>query len=293
MAETTIEKSDIMEIVQITEENMESFLPLLGEDLTEDLKRVYFGGIGVIDDDENPLGAWIYELLNAESCADIEGRICFSQYEKEEIFDLLRQYFTENTIEEEGIGTSSYVLKEEASAKKFAESGFSMEKKEGEALRITLGEMTSLPIAAKKKLPDYVSSVENLTLQQFRNAVKAILFKGHKGVMEDIAYLPMNWFDTDVSACIISEDKVPGMFLVRRTPSGTLIPALLFAYGPEFKKNLLLMLNYSIHKALEMYPPETNALIIRKDAGTKALSGKLFPDRSGDEVYFGTNRENA
>ncbi len=271
---------------------MESFLPLLGEDLAEDLKRVYYGGIGVVDDASLPLGVWVYELLNADNDTDIEGRICFSKNEKQEMFNLLREYYTENTLEEEEITRSSYLLKEEASAKMFAESGFSMEKKQGEALCVTLGEITALGLAAKKKLPGYVSSIGNLTLQQFRDAVKAILFKGHKGVMDDIAYLPKSWFDAEISSCIRSGEKIPGLFLVRRTPSGTLIPALLFAYGPEFKKNLLLLLHYAIQKAVELYPPETNVLVIRKDDGTRALAGKLLPNKSGEELFFGTREEN-
>ncbi len=280
-----------MEIVEISEENMDRFLALLGEDLSEDVKRVYFGGIGVLDDADRPLGALIYELLNADSDDDIEGKICFAASEKQEIFETLRNYYAETVVEEEEISKSSYELTEEASAKKFAESGFSFEKKQSETLRITLGELAGCEIASKKKLPDYVTGIENLSLAHYRDAVKAILFKDHKGVMEDIAYLPMSWFDGSVSSCIISGDKVPGLFLVRRTPSGTLIPALLFAYGPEFKKNLIYLMKYSVQKAIENYPPETNVLIIRKDVGTKALAEKIFPGKSGEEHYFGEERK--
>ena len=36
-----------MDIIDIEEDNLDDFLSYLGEDLTDDLKRVYFNGIGV------------------------------------------------------------------------------------------------------------------------------------------------------------------------------------------------------------------------------------------------------
>ena len=36
------------------------------------------------------------------------------------------------------------------------------------------------------------------------NAVKAVLFKERKGLLEDLAYLPKDWFDPNISACSVS-----------------------------------------------------------------------------------------
>lgn len=280
-----------MEVVEISDENLDSFLSLLGEDLAEDVKRVYYGGIGALDDSDKPLGAFIYELLNSDNDDDVEGRILFAEYEKQEVFDELRDYYSENTVEDEEITLSSYELEEEETANAFVKAGFSSEKKESDTLLVTLEEIQKLELAAAKKLPGYVNSIDQLSLQDYREAVKQILFKGHKGVMDDIAYLPMDWFECGISSCVISGDKVKGLFLIRKTPSGALIPALLFAYGPEFKKNLIYLIKYTIQKALKKYPPETKVFIIKKDAGTKALAQKLLPGKTGTQVFFGTREE--
>ncbi|MBQ7677940.1 MAG: hypothetical protein IJT32_06875, partial [Lachnospiraceae bacterium] len=80
-------------------------------------------------------------------------------------------------------------------------------------------------------------------------------------------------------------------FLVRRTPSGTLIPALLFAYGPEFQKNLGYMIRYSIMQALKSYPPKTVVMIPRITAAAKALTDKLLPNETGTEIFYGRRKE--
>ena len=117
------------------------------------------------------------------------------------------------------------------------------------------------------------------------------MFNGKKGLLEDLAYLPMNWFDGRVSACAISGDKAPGLFLIRRTPSGILIPVLYFAYGSDSKKYLLYMLQYAIQTALQCYPPETPVMILRRTSSIKALSANLFPGHKGDEVFSGIRKE--
>ncbi|MBQ9549744.1 MAG: hypothetical protein IJU87_02930 [Lachnospiraceae bacterium] len=133
--------------------------------------------------------------------------------------------------------------------------GFSMGKKTDECLSITLGEIAETELGKKKKLPEHIGNIGDLSVLQFRDAVKQIMFKGHMGILEDIPYLPKSWFDNSISACVCSGGRIPGLFLIRKTPSGILIPVLFFAYGPESNKDLLYMIRYSVQKALELYPP--------------------------------------
>ena len=280
-----------MEVSGISNDNIESFLPLLGEDVSDDLKRVYFRGIGVTDDNDRAAGAVVYELIDSESGDDTKSRIFLAKYKSREAGDLLQQYYTENAVSDEEIALSTYELPEEAEAAVFTDAGFSAGKKESDEIRVTLKEIAGLDIAKKRNLPDYIGSLESLSVLQYREAVKRILFKGKKGIAEDLAYLPKNWFDEKVSACSISDDNADGLFLVRRTPSGVLLPVLLYAYGLDFKKKLLYMLSQAAACALDLYPPETQVLISRKNPETMALVSKLLPKTGGYEIFYGSRKE--
>lgn len=280
-----------MDIIEISEENMDAFLPLLGEDLSEDLKRVYYSGIGALDEGGQAAGAFVYELLNAESGEDIRGRICLMKAENKEVADSLMAYYSRTCVKEGGIIESFYELESGEDAKTLAESGFSMEKKEADTIAITLKELKETIFGEKKTLPEYVATIEDLSVLQFRDAAKKMMAKGHKGILEDMPFLPKNWFDNKVSSCILSEEKIPGLFLIRRAPSGTLIPVLLAAYGKMFQKNLMHMIRHSVQAALELYPPETPIQISKKNAAARGLTDTLFPGRTGEEIFFGTRRE--
>ena len=280
-----------MNIMEISEENLEDFLPLLGEDMSEDVKRVYYNGIGAVNEDGKAVGAFVYELLNAESEEDTKGRICFFKSESEEVLNGIGDYYDENCAEEEDVVETFYEFESEENAKLLEEIGFSLGKKESDTISITLGEISKTELGNKKNIPSYVGNIEELSILQFRDAVKQILFKGHTGVYADIPYLPKNWFDNSVSACISSGGKNPGLFLIRRNPSGVLIPVLFFAYGPEYQKNLIYMMRYSVQQALALYPPDTVVKIKRSSAAARALTGKLLPGRSGMEIFFGERRE--
>lgn len=280
-----------MDIIEISEENVEAFLPVLGEDLSEDVKRIYYNGIGATDEGGQPVGAFVYELVDAESEENTKSRICLARFGNAEVSGTLTDYYSRTATEENEVVESFYELAEESEAQALAGIGFSMEKKEDEILTITLEELNETSLGKKTRIPDHVGDIEDLSILQFRDAVKQILFKGHKGIMEDLPFLPKSWFDNKVSACVSSGDKTPGLFLVRRTPSGVLIPALLFAYGPEYQKNLVHMIRHSLQQALEIYPPETTVRISRKNAATRALTDKLLQGRLGAQIFFGTRKE--
>ena len=280
-----------MDVIEISEDNLETFLPLLGEDLSEDVKRVYYSGIGVVGQGGSAAGALVYDLLNSESEEDNRSRICLAKSESKEILDSLQDYYRNTSVTEDETVESFYELKDEADAKGLSEKGFSLEKREDDAINVTLRELAGTDLGKPRKLPEHVGSLEDLSVIDFRTAMKQILFKGHKGILEDIAYLPQNWFENSVSACLSSGGRNPGLFLIRKTPSGLLIPVLLFAYGPECKKDLLYMLRYSLQQALQKYPPETIVRISRKNTPTKALTDKLLPAMSGEEIFFGMRKE--
>ncbi len=280
-----------METVEITENNLESFLPILGEDLSDDTKRLFFRGIGLTDENGNALGAMVLELLHGDNDEEDKGsRICFLNSGSKEGFDAINSFYRNNTVVEEEIRESTYELPEERETEALTRVGFSCEKKESATIVLTLGELSNSKFA-RAKTPKHIKSIEQLTILQYRTAIKRILFKGHKGILDDIAYLPLNWFDSRISSCVISDNHAAGLFLIRRTPTGVLIPVLYCAFGSNSRKNLIYMLRHSLKKALLYYPPETQVMIIRKNKHIRALADKLFPGHRGMEVFSGMRKE--
>jgi len=280
-----------MDIVEISEENLEDFHPLLGEDLTEDLKRIFYNGIGAVDEKGQAAGVFVYELYNSESEEDTKSRICLVKAGDSETADNLKDYYSNTSVKADEIVESFFKLAEEAGAKSLKEAGFSLEKKEDDTLEITIGELAETTIGKPKRIPEHVTNIEVLSVLQFRDAVKKVLFKGHNGIIEDIPYLPKTWFDNDISACVSSGGSVSGLFLIRRTPSGVLVPVLFFSCGAESNKNLLHMLRYSLKQAMQLYPPETVVRIHRRSTSIKALTDNILPGRAGKEIFFGVRKE--
>ena len=281
----------LMETVRISAENKEAFAGLLGEDLAEYTGRSCYGGIGVLDQAKNAVGVMLYELLNLESVEDTQGNICFAYAQDTEAIEAMLKEYTDHIVPEKDIAETLYELENEDKAKIFPENGFSFGEGESNTLELTLGDLKDHKLARSSKLPGYIKSTGSLSLIQYRKAINNVLLKGHKGAFEDMAYLPLRWFDTEISSCSVSGDKANGLFLIRRNPSGALIPALLFAYGPDFQKDLLYMINYSLRRAIDVCPPDTPLLIRMKNKSTRALAHKLLPDHVGKKVFVGNRIE--
>ena len=109
--------------------------------------------------------------------------------------------------------------------------------------------------------------------------------------MEDLGYLPMSWFECNVSSCSMADDKVDGVLLIRRLPSQTLEPCLFTAFGIDYQKNLGIIMLSSVQKVVEQYPEDTKVVIRRHSKDVKKLTDKLFPGKKGEEVYIGKRAE--
>ncbi len=280
-----------MEVFEISSDNAEDYLSYLGEDIVEDMKRVYYRGIGVKNDDDEAMGAVIFELKDSESDRDTKSSIVFMKSDSDEIMSAMNDYYRSEAVSEEEIAESFYEFSDEQSADKCSSMGFSKGEKESDYVRLTLEKVAGTDLAKGRKYPDYIVGISELSVMQYRSAIKDFLFRGQKGIVEDLAYLPMTWYDRDISSCSISDGKVDGLFLVRATPSGVLIPVFYYAYGQDYVKTLIFMLIRSIQKAFEKYPPETPVWICRSKKATKDLLSKVAPGTMGEHVFFGERAE--
>ena len=280
-----------MNSVAITEENARDFEDLMGKRLCEDMGREFFRGLGLTDEDNDDsyVGAMVYELKNTESESDTESEIHFVSPDA----DIARQLFDEYdfAVSDEDIKLTRFETGDENLVEVLEEMGFSVEKTESRQLVIGMEKLLDLPGLKKLRLPKHIVSLKDISVIQYRTMIKTCYFKGHGGAMQDLPYLAKSWFEEELSACSMSDGKVDGMLLVRETGENILQVVLYAAFGPEYKKNLPLMMIYSAKKALQLYPPETKIIIGRRNETVTALTDRIFPGCHGEEVYVGEREE--
>jgi hypothetical protein len=114
---------------------------------------------------------------------------------------------------------------------------------------------------------------------------------GRYGVCDDLSYLPMSYFDLEVSSYFEKNDEIQGMQLYHRTPSGNLEIKLLIAWGKDFKKIFAKLFKRTLISAIEIYPDDTKVILNRHNEAAILLTEKLFPRSLGCPVYTGERKE--
>ena len=277
-----------MDIIQVTGENAEDYYDYLGPDLSEDMSRSFFRGLAAVDD-AGCHGILIYELLGVDD-GDVRSRICLLTADNDEIKGRLIDEYTEAASEEK-VKKSFYETPEEDMASFFEKVGFSNESVESKALSFTVADLAKLPFHSKGRFPNYIKSLKDTSIIQYRNFVKRVIVKGEKGGVDDLAYLPISWFEREASSCSVSDDKIDGIFLIRKMPSGEIRPQLYIAFGPNSVKTLGFMLANSVNYVVEHYPPDTKVVVYRRNKAVMAMTQKLLPGYKGEDIFVGNRIE--
>ena len=280
-----------MELIEINDENAEEFAEFINEDMQEDLARTFFRGIGAKDDAGDTKGAIVYELKGSESENDTLSRVHMFEAADEETKKLIMEEY-KNQISDEDVTESFYESSEAGFANDLKSCGFSMQESESLDIIVSLNDIRKILSALNiKKMPSHIMSLSKASVMQYRGFIKNCLFKGQKGLLEDLAYLPMKWFEREFSSIAVTDDKVDGALLVRKLPSGMLYVGLYVAFGPDYKKNLALLMANSAQKIVELYPDGTQVLIRRHNDTVRKLSDRIFAGIKGATVFKGERAE--
>jgi hypothetical protein len=280
-----------VKLIEIDDDNVEEFSAFIDEDLQEQLNREFFRGIGAVDPSDTPVGALVYELKNLESEEDTKSRIRLLKAQSEEIENEILTEYAE-AIKEDEVTESFYESPDDSLAEYLKANGFSLTRGEGMDLVITVDQIRSLTNILKgRSTPTYIKSLSEISALQFRTFVKECLFKGEKGLVEDLAYIPKSWFEQEVSTCVVTDDKVNGSLLIRRSAGGDLYAMLLTAFGADYQRNLALMMSFCANRVMELYPEDTKIVIRRHNSKVQKLTEKLFASSKGAEMYSGTRKE--
>ena len=279
-----------MEPVKITAENAADFSDLIDADVKCNIGRSFFKGLGVFHDDGKPAGAMVYELLNYDSESDTRIRIHSFAAADDAAAELLMSGY-DNAVSKDGAAESLYETGDERINAIFGSHGFNTERTESPDIVITVGELNKAMAAFMKKLPGYIHDMSGTSPLEYRDFLKKCLINGIYGQLEDLGYLPLSWFEREISSCSVSEEKLDGVLLIRKLPSQVLVPCLFTAFGIDFQKHLWFILCNSAKRVAETYPEETKVLIRRRNTSVKQLTDKLFPGKKGEEVYVGKRTE--
>ncbi len=279
-----------MEYIEITSDNAEDFAAFIDEDMCDNLDRTFFRGLGAVDDSGTAVGALVYELKDSESEEDTKSRVRVLAGSDDVKEELMTRY-TEDIYDEEVI-ESFYESADEVMSKTLQADGFSFAESEALDLPVSMESIQKIANTLKvTKMPTFIKPLSEISVLQYRSFVKNCLFKGNRGLVDDLAYLPKNWFEIDVSSCAVDNDEVNAVLLLKRAPSGVLYVLLYTAFGPDAKKNLSFLIANTAQKLLQKYPPDTKIVIRRHNEMVTKLTAKLFAGTKGDTVFSGNRRE--
>lgn len=278
-----------MTITKITEDNSALYAHLIPEDLIDDLNREFYRGMIAEDEDSSEAKAGIiWELKNFEDeSVPTEAEICW--FKVSDIYggDELFQAFDKSTCEE-GVVKITIETKELETYEKtlLEQAGFSIEKAESRDICVTVGELSALNLGGKK-IPPYIMKLSEISARQFKSGIMTSVFHGKYGILDDLPFLPMTRYDSEISSCVITDDKVTGLLLVHKTMTGELIVELLFAIQPDASINLLNMMRFSIRVAANQCNECDKVILRRHNKVSEALVTKLFPGKKGESVIRG------
>lgn len=285
-----------MEIIDITEENVEAYVDLLGEDMTENMGRTFYRGLAVqAEGNTTPDALMIWELINSEKTdKDTESAIRFLQIREEEagqeLFDAYRERIASVQVKR-----SNFVIPAKKGALErtmLKQAGFGVKLMEGDLIVVKVGEFEKLPLMKIRKDSPNIISAGDVAVRQFRKGIWRCIEAGFTGICEDLSYLPMNWFEPTVSCFSAQGEDINGFLLFHKHPSGALSLQLMAALGKEYQQTLVSMMRHSIIAMEENYAPETRVLLDRHNQASLQLSEKLFPRGFGRPMYMGRREEN-
>ncbi len=280
-------------IVDIMDFDEGDYKDLLGEDIAENIERDYYNGIlSCGDSEELPNGGIVWQICDAESDEETSSEIdYFNAPDEETAKNLLKKYT--GKIADDEVRVSYFELQELTSELKevLAENGFSVSERESRNLRVTVRDALDCKIPNTKKDPHKLVPLRDAQPIQFRQGITNCLFSGMNGLYDDLALLPKEWYEQDLSCCAILNNKVTGLFLVHKYPSGLLAPVLLFGSGADAKMAILHMLGFFVGAASKKYPPHTGIVIRCKTERTDKLVKYLFPKKRGEMVIAGERSE--
>ena len=283
-----------MAVIELNDDNMFDYPGYIPKDMAENIQREFYRGFLILADADDDMQAGIiWQYHNLESAVDTESVIEWICIRDPDVSDLLFDEYT-SRIQDKNVKRSRFVIPVKNSSiekEAFKNAGFTARLTEGDNVIVSLSELFELPVMKSRKVPDNIGTLNEQTLRKFRKGIEQCIVHGRRGLCEDLSYLPMSWFEVDVSCYSKDEDNISGFLLLHKLPSGILSVQLFVGLKKNAQQDLLGMMRKFIINMEENYPPETKILLNRHTEETLKLTEKLLPRGFGRPVYAGMREE--
>ncbi len=273
-----------MNIVKLSPGNIGDYEKLSSCDFAENIGRICYRGL-IAYDDTKALGILVWKLVSLEK-GQLGEEIVMFDADTEDAARMLLVAHEHQALDEDI--THSFIEMDEIPdfIKNLLEKeGFIFRKAESRDILVSIKEIGAAKIP-EIEIPSEVVSLRSLSEGGYWNAVSLCVYHHKMGLVEDLEYLDMDFFEPDLSCCKCTEKWITGVFLFHQNPSGIIMPELFFG-GKHYKKVLPYLMLYARNAALKKYDDETKILIRRHNDLTKELTSYLFPKKRGREVIVG------
>ncbi len=282
-----------MKTISLTYENVGDYGAWIVPDMAENLDREYYRGLILEDDEDTPVAGMLYEILYNEEERPTEAAIRWLKIMDGSVAPALFEAYGK-AAKDNGVSRTSFVIPVKDSAVEKAalkEAGFRVKLTEGNDIIVTLDELKALPIMKSTAVPDSIRPLNRINARAFRRAVSKCSMLGKKGVCEDLSYLPLSWFDPDVSCYSEEDGEVNGLMLFHKRPSGVVAIQLMIGLTSDPQMILLGMMRQFVISLEACYGPMVKVILDRHNQSSFKLSEKLLPRGFGIPVYAGDRDE--
>ena len=141
----------------------------------------------------------------------------------------------------------------------------------------TASDISKSALAGDKK--DYKNAIalSQISLPVFGACLKKCLKKHpYDGPSGRLYELPVEWFDIDLSSCVLEGGKICGIFLVHKESDSEYLAEYLFDMSSESRDHLLQMLMRSAAVFVKNCPPDTRLKVVSRKAAVKELVDNIF-----------------
>ncbi len=281
-----------MDIIELTTENIISFIDYVPVDVADFIGRIFYQGLIAVEDDV-PVAAMVWELKNMLNEEPKVSNIIWLQADEEQAaYEMLDQYEDNIRLDEVIRSTFSIAAKKDSLEQQVLKNaGFSVILAEGDEISAELWQVDEVPVMQKTDVDDNVLSLWSAGVNELAESLKMFEGMGRHGICEDLTYLRRSHFENDVSCFYKQKGSITGVFLVHLTPSGCMRIELMTATGKDPTMYILKMIKKALTTALDMYSMDTKIIIDRHNFSALALGERLFPYEIGIPVFQGSRAE--
>ena len=170
-------------------------------------------------------------------------------------------------------------------------AGFKVSLGEDDIVTAGFSVVKAMPVFAIKKRLESIHQLKDMTDTLYNKTIREMLFKNLFGLCEDIAFLPRDYFDNDVSCYYENGKEVRGVMLVHKSAGNKIRPELMTGWGADYAKIIPLLISHSVYFAGEFYDPGDTVVIDRHNIQSLALIEKLLPQKIGNPIFVGERIE--